>query len=302
MASSKRILIEPSSYASTENLSRYELLAWVNEVLQSDFTLVEEMCTGAAYCNFLELLVPGTVAIKRVKWDTILEHEYIQNYKILQNAFNKLNLKKVIPVDVLVKGKFQTNLEFLQWFKKFFDANNSGRQFDALAVRGGAYIGNTNKVLSPRRRPDKRNCRQTPSPFVSHSSIYKQGTANNSTTSTTSSVAGASSVNVPKSSVLNAVSKAPNPPTPFDIERLELENTFLNRNIKDMEKQRNGFYQACCEVQNLCAPFHNSNFPVPKIVSDIYDILCEEKKKSHPTHVNGPPNDEDEDLEDPLTD
>jgi microtubule-associated protein, RP/EB family len=30
---------------------------------------------------------------------------------------------QVVPVDRLVKGKFQDNLEFLQWFKRFFDAN-----------------------------------------------------------------------------------------------------------------------------------------------------------------------------------
>ena len=30
---------------------------------------------------------------------------------------------KVIPVERLIKGKFQDNFEFVQWFKKFFDAN-----------------------------------------------------------------------------------------------------------------------------------------------------------------------------------
>ena len=36
-----------------------------------------------------------------------------------------------------MKGKFQDNFEFLQWFKKFFDANYGGQEYDALAVRGG---------------------------------------------------------------------------------------------------------------------------------------------------------------------
>ena len=30
---------------------------------------------------------------------------------------------QVIPVERLVKGRFQDNFEFVQWFKKFFDAN-----------------------------------------------------------------------------------------------------------------------------------------------------------------------------------
>lgn len=27
-------------------------------------------------------------------------------------------------MDKLIKGKFQDNFEFMQWFKKFYDANN----------------------------------------------------------------------------------------------------------------------------------------------------------------------------------
>jgi RP/EB family microtubule-associated protein len=34
-------------------------------------------------------------------------------------------------VDRLVKGRFQDNFEFIQWFKKFFDANYDGRPYDA---------------------------------------------------------------------------------------------------------------------------------------------------------------------------
>lgn len=36
-----------------------------------------------------------------------------------------------------MKGKFQDNFEFLQWFKKFFDANYDGHAYDPLAARNG---------------------------------------------------------------------------------------------------------------------------------------------------------------------
>ncbi|KOX71729.1 Microtubule-associated protein RP/EB family member 1 [Melipona quadrifasciata] len=48
---------------------------------------------------------------------------------------------KVIPVDKLVKGRFQDNFEFLQWFKKFFDANYDGREYDAYEARGCVPLG-----------------------------------------------------------------------------------------------------------------------------------------------------------------
>merc|ERR1719297_252375 len=69
------------------------------------------------------MLFPGSVAIKRVKFDTKLEHEYIQNFKLLQASFTKLNVDKALPVDRLVKGRFQDNFEFMQWYNKFFMAN-----------------------------------------------------------------------------------------------------------------------------------------------------------------------------------
>lgn len=49
---------------------------------------------------------------------------------------------QIVPIDRLVKGRFQDNFEFLQWFKKFFDANYSGAEpYDALAMRGGEPMG-----------------------------------------------------------------------------------------------------------------------------------------------------------------
>ncbi|KAK3927677.1 Microtubule-associated protein RP/EB family member 1, partial [Frankliniella fusca] len=130
-----------STNVTSENLSRHDMLAWVNDCLSSSFSKIEELCTGAAYCQFMDMLFPGSVPIKRVKFKTQLEHEYIQNFKLLQAAFKKMAVDKVIPVDRLIKGRFQDNFEFLQWFKKFFDANYDGMPYDALEARGGLGLG-----------------------------------------------------------------------------------------------------------------------------------------------------------------
>lgn len=80
---------------TSENLSRHDMLAWVNDCLQASFTKIEELCTGAVYCQFMDMLFPGSVPLKRVKFKTNLEHEYIQNFKILQGGFKKMNVDKV---------------------------------------------------------------------------------------------------------------------------------------------------------------------------------------------------------------
>lgn len=68
---------------------------------------------------------------------------------------------QIVPIDRLVKGKFQDNFEFLQWFKKFFDANYIGTEYDALAMRNGEPMGCggnasklTAKKASPLGKPD----------------------------------------------------------------------------------------------------------------------------------------------------
>jgi len=134
---------------TTENLSRHDMLAWVNDCLQTKFAKIEELCSGAAYCQFMDMLFPGSIQVKKVKFNTKLEHEYINNFKVLQAAFKKMNVDKIVPVDRLVKARFQDNFEFLQWFKKFFDANYGGQDYDAIGMRGGEEVGSGGKPGRP---------------------------------------------------------------------------------------------------------------------------------------------------------
>ena len=39
---------------------RHDMLAWVNDCLQAQLAKIEELCTGAAYCQFMDMLFPGT--------------------------------------------------------------------------------------------------------------------------------------------------------------------------------------------------------------------------------------------------
>ncbi|KAI1302360.1 Microtubule-associated protein RP/EB family member 3 [Halotydeus destructor] len=127
--------------ATTDNMSRNDMVAWVNEYLQAHYKKIEELCSGVAYAQFMDLLYPGCIQLKKIKFRTVLEHEYIQNFKHVQGAFKRVSCDKEVPINRLVKGKFQDNFEFLQWFKKFFDCNFDGRDYNALEARGGIQIG-----------------------------------------------------------------------------------------------------------------------------------------------------------------
>lgn len=64
------------------------MLGWVNDCLTTKYSKIEELCTGAAYCQFMDMLFPGSVQLKKVKFNTKLEHEYINNFKVLQVTNN----------------------------------------------------------------------------------------------------------------------------------------------------------------------------------------------------------------------
>lgn len=46
----------------------------------------------------------------------------------------------MIPVEQLVKCRMQDNLDFLQWTKRFWDANYGGEEYDAVARRKGGAL------------------------------------------------------------------------------------------------------------------------------------------------------------------
>ncbi|KAF0432857.1 EB1 protein [Gigaspora margarita] len=114
--------------------SRTELLAWLNDLLQINYTKVEQCGTGAAYSQIIDSIY-GDVQMTKVKFVAKHEYEYVSNYKVLQAAFDKHKVDKTIPVERLVKCKFQDNLEFLQWLKRYWDTYYPGGPYDAVARR-----------------------------------------------------------------------------------------------------------------------------------------------------------------------
>ncbi|EDW64957.1 microtubule-associated protein RP/EB family member 3 [Drosophila virilis] len=103
--------------------SRQAILTWCNKCLNSDIQKIEDLCTGAAYCCLLDILFPDSVNLRKVKFISNQEIDYINNLIMLQQCFTKLKINKSIPIYKLVKGKFQDNYEFAIWFRLFYDAN-----------------------------------------------------------------------------------------------------------------------------------------------------------------------------------
>lgn len=108
------------------------------------------------YCQLLDMLYPGKVPLSKVNWKAKLEYEFIQNYKILQNGFISFKIERMIEIERLTKAKYQDNLEFAQWFKRFFEMRATTRNegYDPIARRNGAAIDFSfaDKVVVPKTR------------------------------------------------------------------------------------------------------------------------------------------------------
>ncbi|RKP34938.1 EB1 domain-containing protein [Dimargaris cristalligena] len=119
--------------------SRQELLGWVNQMLQLNFTKIEQLGSGAAYCQVMDSIY-GNIPLSKVKFNSKGDYESIQNYKILQNCFNANKIDKVIPVERLMKNRFQDNFEFLQWLRRFWEQYCPGGNYDAVNRRRGQVV------------------------------------------------------------------------------------------------------------------------------------------------------------------
>ncbi|XP_037940599.1 microtubule-associated protein RP/EB family member 1-like [Teleopsis dalmanni] len=107
----------------THKESPKQLLNWINKTLETKFSRIEELCTGAAYCQLMDILYPEIIDLSKIHFYTNTKLHSRKNFEALEMAFEILNINKHIPIKELIKFEFMPNIEFLVWFKAYFDYN-----------------------------------------------------------------------------------------------------------------------------------------------------------------------------------
>jgi len=152
---------------------RKELLEFFNELLDLNLTKIEQTAPGAIACQMADIIFPNTIPMSKVNWEARSDYEFVQNYKLLQNAFNKNHVQRYVDVDKLIRAKYQDNLEFCQWMKAFYDQSGVHRpDYDPRVVRARGKGGKkfnmlhnkTGGVRSAARKPTVRSTAKPAAP------------------------------------------------------------------------------------------------------------------------------------------
>ncbi|GAB9471408.1 Microtubule -associated protein eb1 [Globisporangium polare] len=264
-------------------VGRKEILDWVNGICCTSLSKVEQTCTGAVACMILDSMYPGKVPMSKVDWSANKDYEYINNYKVLQKCFTNLKIDKHIEVDRLVRGKYQDNLEFMQWFKKFYELNASGQPYDAIAVRekgkGGAlYTSKFGGSAAARRKPastlgaTRTTAAKPPGAPVSGSRVGATGTK--SAVGATRRPVGSAGGAVPAAPVV----AAGNAELERELEELTgVNETLTNENgelrlaVEGLEKERDFYFGKLRDIEILLQGTEGSD--ADPIAQSVFKIL-----------------------------
>jgi microtubule-associated protein, RP/EB family len=126
-------------------VGRRDIMDFINNTLDLRLAKVEDTASGCVACQLLDMMFPNVVPMSKVNWSANKDFEYVANYKILQTGFTKLSIDRHIDVDRLITGKYMDNLEFMQWFKRYFELTVSDVSgYDCIGQRskgkGGAAM------------------------------------------------------------------------------------------------------------------------------------------------------------------
>ena len=149
------------SYNKAYFASKNELLSWASKLLDLELTTLEEMGTGAVFCQLLDACHPGTVKLNKVNWKANSETDYISNFKIFQQGLLTNDINKPIDINRLSKGKQYDLNELLQWIYGYYlnSKDDLRNTYNAKKKRGGQNFIFNNKKNEIKKKYRKKQIR-----------------------------------------------------------------------------------------------------------------------------------------------
>eukprot|EP01083_Nonionella_stella_P174638 605936_1 len=285
------------------------LLDWINNFLEINIDKVEQCANGAIYCNLFDAIHPGTIPMSRVDFTVKYEYDFAKNWKLLQNAFQKAGIEKVIPVQRLIKARYQDNLEFLQWMYKYcrdtYNGDPDEPTYDASGRRGKSkggreYTGSSSST-NPRRRGGKENSRGNNRPTSAASNArnyksYRSGTQSQRGSISTNNKRGIpSNNNANNNNNLRDLEELRNEnkrltatkdAVQSKLDGLQTEHDELSNIAKDIEKERDFYFNKVVAIESILKQEPNQE---SSLLKSVYELLyqTEEDQQQQQQQVDG---------------
>lgn len=127
----------------TQNKEKIEdCLDWASQHLKLKLTDIEAFASGALFCQLLDLMYEGNVPLHKVKWQTEQKSDFLANFDILNQSFQKYRIKKEYSQEALLSGDSTALFDLLYWFKiSGMAQRNLGENYDAVGRREGQDFG-----------------------------------------------------------------------------------------------------------------------------------------------------------------
>ena len=109
-----------------ESISKDDLIVWFRKNISNRLHTIEELGNGGDFLLAMEILIPGSVTLQKVKFNKTTESDRLRNFRTLRKLFHKLGIDKDIEAEKMVRGLFKENYHFALWFRAFFRANYKG--------------------------------------------------------------------------------------------------------------------------------------------------------------------------------
>lgn len=65
-----------------------------------DLREVEELASGAVFCQILDLIYDGIVNLNKVVWNAEKSSDFVSNFELLANSLAKVQVQKELNVSV----------------------------------------------------------------------------------------------------------------------------------------------------------------------------------------------------------
>ena len=254
---------------SNSNLvGKKEYVEWINKILKLNYLKVEDFSNGAAFCQVMDLLYPGTVPMGRVNFSADLPHQKFENYKVLQESFTKNGITKLLDVDALSKGKITIVLELLQWIYQQYIQIQPKYDYDPLSRRNSTKNKEVSKKipkssLKTISKPQTaKNTSQQATNLINQNNLKTVVTQSQTKPSTANKISQPESIPPKSNSGIDPVAKQ-------KIKLLKNQVTEITEKYEEMQQERDFYYDKLRRVEDFCQDYEENNL-IKQVLSILY--------------------------------